>query len=292
MRPYRAIRACLRCWANTWLAPITALTMLFSDASVLSGIAATPDAGGKLDPTKQKSRGSGPRKERRILPVWTAHWCRWYAGLRRFVAACHRCNGLIIAAVAMSRAADSVRARVGSTRQRPEACGTKLKQCTIRRSFFRLEPCLFRFVRSSLRPATLAAAMSGRIRLPAKRRRRAWEVAKDQVDCHGDQQATPFCRRRRTTMRNIPRQIVSVVAASICCLVTVLAAVLVVHAGANRWTAIGPYGANIVTLAIDPSHTLDGLRRDQGLRRSEERGRRSHLGNRQRRAADQQCLCT
>jgi photosystem II stability/assembly factor-like uncharacterized protein len=40
-------------------------------------------------------------------------------------------------------------------------------------------------------------------------------------------------------------------AASLCCLVSGLAA-MPVFAGANRWTAIGPDGANVVALAIDP----------------------------------------
>ena len=55
-------------------------------------------------------------------------------------------------------------------------------------------------------------------------------------------------------MRNIPRQIVAVVATCLGCLVTALPAAPAV-AGANRWTAIGPDGANVVALAIDPETT-------------------------------------
>ena len=52
-------------------------------------------------------------------------------------------------------------------------------------------------------------------------------------------------------MRSNPRKIVAGSATSLCCLVTVLAALPAI-AGANRWTPIGPDGANVVALAIDP----------------------------------------
>jgi hypothetical protein len=52
-------------------------------------------------------------------------------------------------------------------------------------------------------------------------------------------------------MRNYHRHIVSAGAACRCCLVSALTALPAV-AGVNRWTAIGPKGANVVALAIDP----------------------------------------
>jgi photosystem II stability/assembly factor-like uncharacterized protein len=53
------------------------------------------------------------------------------------------------------------------------------------------------------------------------------------------------------TMRKNLRRIISAGAASLCCLLAALPALPAV-AGANRWTAIGPDGANVVALAIDP----------------------------------------
>ena len=54
-------------------------------------------------------------------------------------------------------------------------------------------------------------------------------------------------------MRANCRQIIVDCAAGLCCFATALVA-LPACAGADRWTAIGPDGANIVALAIDP-HT-------------------------------------
>src|SRR5258706_3243554 len=53
------------------------------------------------------------------------------------------------------------------------------------------------------------------------------------------------------TMGNDPRHIVAVSAACLCCLAAALSA-SPAAAGPNRWTPIGPDGANVVELVIDP----------------------------------------
>jgi photosystem II stability/assembly factor-like uncharacterized protein len=59
------------------------------------------------------------------------------------------------------------------------------------------------------------------------------------------------CPSKETTMRNNFCRIASAMAACLGCLVTALPSLPAVGA-VNRWTAIGPDGANVVALAIDP----------------------------------------
>src|SRR5689334_20342837 len=57
--------------------------------------------------------------------------------------------------------------------------------------------------------------------------------------------------RKETTMRRSDRRGVVSLAALLCCLSGALFAVPT-FAGVNRWTAIGPDGANVVAIAVDP----------------------------------------
>src|SRR5512144_3238898 len=60
------------------------------------------------------------------------------------------------------------------------------------------------------------------------------------------------CRRpKEATMRNQLRCVLPATAACLCCLVVALP-VLPALAGSNHWTPIGPDGASVAALAIDP----------------------------------------